>query len=136
MDESAVSPQPEPRDPWRDIVGPCRRSESIGRVLGLSDAEVRRATESLELLAVVTDEGTTLYPDFQIHEGRVVDGLQQVLAILHTGIDDPWTWTQFLNVAVYDETEGRDVRWIEEMRAGRLEAVLNDARHTAWAWSS
>lgn len=114
---------------WARIIGPCYTTTSLARALGWTEAKVAQAGETLQLLVLETDEGVTLYPAFQLHDGRVVDGLSDVLAVLLTGTADHWTWAQWLNTALPEE----DVpRAIDALLAGRLDEVLHDA----WAWRS
>lgn len=95
---------------WAELVGTCYTTTSLART-----------------------HGVALYPAFQLHEGRVADGLSDVLAVLQTGTAAHWTWAQRLNTALPDE----DVpRAIDALRAGRLVEVLRDAEHDAWAWRS
>lgn len=120
-------------NPWAKIIGPCYTTTSLARALGWTEAKVTAAGETLRLLALETDDGVTLYLAFQFHNGRVVDGLSDVLAVLQTGTAGHWTWAQWLNTALPDE----DVpRAIDALRAGRLDEVLRDAEHDAWAWRS
>lgn len=114
---------------WGRIVGPCYTTTGIADTLGWGEEEVRQATEDLRLLCVRTSDGVLLYPAFQLHDGHVVDGLQDVLRILRTGTEGRWTWAQFLNVAVPGE-----VPHIQGLREGHLQDVLRDARHEAAAW--
>ncbi|MFK0402029.1 hypothetical protein ACIQTT_06835 [Microbacterium sp. NPDC090225] len=116
---------------WAELVGPCYTAAGMADTLGWTEAEVVRAADSLLFLAVRTSDGVVLYPAFQLHGGRVVDGLHEVLRILRTGTAGRWTWVQFLNVAIPGE-----VRQIENLYEGRLEDVLRDARHEAAAWRS
>lgn len=123
----------EVSNPWAEIVGPCYTVAGMARALGRTEAEVHAASETLRLLALETDEGVTLYPAFQLHEGQVVKGLSEVLAVLQTGTADHWTWAQWLNTALPDEDPPRA---IDALRAGCLEEVLRDAAHDALAWRS
>lgn len=123
----------EPPTSWAQIIGPCYTTTSLARALGWTEAKVAEAGETLQLLVLQTDDGVTLYPAFQLHDGRVVDGLSDVLAVLQTGTAGHWTWAQWLNTALSE----KDVpRAIDALRAGRLDEVLLDAGHDAWAWRS
>ncbi len=123
-------------NPWAVIIGPCYRASSIARELGWTSEQVAAAAASLTLLELETDDEVLLYPAFQIWEGRLVDGLGEVLQVLSTGTASTWTWAQWLNTAVDDETGEDAPSAIEQLRAGKLDDVLLDARHTAAAWSS
>ncbi len=116
---------------WAEIVGPCHTASSMARALGWTEAQVLQASEDLRLLAVRTSDGVLLYPAFQLFNGRVVGGLQEVLRVLATGTAGHWTWAQFLNVRL----AGGEAQ-IQGLRAGRLQDVLRDARREAAAWRS
>lgn len=123
-------------NPWAAIIGPCYRASSIGRELGWTSEQVTAAAASLTLLELKTEDDVLLYPAFQVWDGRLVNGLGEVLQVLSTGTASTWTWAQWLNAAVDDETGEDAPSAIEQLRAGQLEDVLRDARHAAAAWSS
>lgn len=124
------------KNPWAEIIGPCYTATSLARALGWTESEVSEAAASLMVLELLTDDGVLLYPAFQVCEGRLVPGLTQVLQVLNTGTKGRWTWAQWLNTRVDDESGEEAPSAIEQLRAGHLDEVLLDARHTAWAWSS
>lgn len=123
----------EAPNPWAEIIGPCYTTTSLARTLGWTEAKVTEAGETLRLLALETVDGVTLYPAFQLHDGQVVEGLSEVLAVLQSGTASRWTWAQWLNTAIPDDDPPRN---IDALRAGRLDEVLRDAGHDAWAWRS
>lgn len=84
-------------NPWADIVGPCYTVTSMARTLGWTEAEVMEAGNDLRLLMLRTDDDVHLFPSFQLHDGKVVAGLEEVLLVLQTGVASPWTWAQWLN---------------------------------------
>lgn len=119
--------------PWGRIIGPCHTLSSMARALGRTEAAVIADGDSLRLLMLSTDDGTRLFPAFQTRAGVVVEGLAEVLRVLQAGVDDPWTWAQWLNTAPPDSDL---LSSIEMLYDGRLDEVIRDARHDAWAWSS
>lgn len=123
-------------NPWAQIVGPCYTAESLARALNWSASEVVASATSLTVLELTTNEGVLLYPEFQVWDGRPVDGLGDVLHVLSTGTESRWTWAQWLNTRVDAETGEVAPSAIEELREGRLDDVLRNAQHTAWAWNS
>ncbi|WP_091232174.1 hypothetical protein [Microbacterium sp. 3J1] len=123
----------ESPNPWAKIIGPCYTTTGLARTLGWTEAKVADAGETLQLLVLETGDGVTLYPAFQLHDGRVVDGLSDVLAVLQTGTAGHWTWAKWLNIALPDKDPPRA---IDALRVGRLDEVLRDAEHDAWAWRS
>ncbi|CAN7229934.1 hypothetical protein LJR186_000865 [Microbacterium foliorum] len=126
----------EKPNPWAAIVGPCYTAASIARALQWTEIEVAAAASTQRILKLETEEGARLYPAFQVWEGRILGGLGEVLRVLSTGTRSTWTWAQWLNTAVDDETGEPAPSAIEQLRAGRLDDVFLDARHTAAAWSS
>ena len=120
-------------NPWAEIVGPCYTVSSVARALGWSEEEVMEGGRTLRLLMLHTDDGVYLFPSFQLLDGKVVEGLREVLVVLQTGADDPWTWAQWLNAAFPEEDPPRNITLLYE---GRLGEALRDARHDAWSWSS
>ncbi|MCK8468266.1 hypothetical protein M0722_13785 [Microbacterium sp. KSW4-16] len=120
-------------NPWAEIVGPCYTVTSMARTLGWSEADVLEAGDDLSLLMLRTEDGVDLFPSFQLQDGKVVEGLQDVLRVLQTGVNDPWTWAQWLNAALPESDPPRNITLLYE---GRLEEALRDARHDAWAWRS
>ncbi|WP_314651218.1 hypothetical protein [uncultured Microbacterium sp.] len=123
----------ENRNPWAQIVGPCYTVASMARTLGWTEAEVLAAGNDLRLLILRTEDGVDLFPSFQLQDGKVVDGLQDVLGVLQTGVNDSWTWAQWLNVELPDVDPPRNITLLYK---GRLEDALRVARHDAWAWSA
>ena len=119
-------------NPWARIIGPCYTVASMARALGWTEAEVMDAGHTLRLLMLVSDDDVYLFPAFQLCDGKVVDGLTDVLRVLQTGTQGRWTWAQWLNTPYPDG----EPTAIEKMLAGRLDEILLEARHDAWSWSS
>lgn len=121
-------------NPWADIVGPCYTTASLARTLRWTTAEIAEAAESLTLLKLTTSDGVELYPAFQIWDGRPASDLADVLRVLRSGVDDPWTWAQWLNTPLTDEDGVEQPANIERLREGQLADVLVEAEHDAAAW--
>jgi len=119
-------------NPWARIIGPCYTVASMARTLGWTEAEVVEAGHTLRLLMLLTDDDVYLFPAFQLRDGRVIEGLTNVLCVLQTGTQGRWTWAQWLNTP-YPHGEPTV---IEKMLAGRLDEILLEATHDAWSWSS
>lgn len=120
--------------PWADIVGPCYTSASLARTLGWTESKVTEAAESLALLRLTTSDGVDLYPAFQVQDGEPQRDLADVLRVLRTGVDDPWTWAQWLNTPLADEDGVEQPSNIQRLREGQLADVLLEAEHDAAAW--
>ena len=126
----------EQPNPWARIIGPCYTMTSVARALGWPAEQVTAAVESLALVELETDEGVLLYPAFQIVDGRIIDGIGDVLRVLSTATTSTWTWAQWLNSPFDDDTGEPAATAIEQLRGGQIAAVLLDARHAAAAWRS
>lgn len=122
----------ESTSPWAEIVGPCYTATSMARTLGWTETEVMDAGHDLRLLLLTTDDDVHLFPAFQLRDGKIVDGLQDVLRVLATGTKGRWTWAQWLSSELPDKDPPRNITLLYE---GRLEDALRNARHDAWAWS-
>lgn len=127
MKEETVVEGPSP---WAEIVGPCYLVATFARATGMTEEEVRTAAAELRVLMLITLDGVELLPSFQVRDGEVVPRLRPILETLKSGIDDPWTWAQWLNV----EAEGTG-RHIDNLWAGAFEPTELGAKHTAWAWA-
>jgi hypothetical protein len=87
-------------------------------------------TTHLELLALATSDGVLLSQAFPVIDGAVVTGLGQVLRELHTGIDDPWTWAQWLRSPPWGYNEVRP-NHPEKLIGGDVNGVVRAAARTA-----
>ncbi|MBO1741864.1 hypothetical protein [Leifsonia sp. TF02-11] len=125
--------------PWAETVGPCYTSGSLQKELGRGRAAVSKAVAELRLLRLRTADGQTVYPAFQVVNGAIVPGMREVLSELRRGIDDEWTWAQWLNTPVPDQSS-EDVsnrrRNIDRLIAGEVDAVVTSAARTAASWAA
>ena len=117
--------------PWAAIVGPCYTMASFSRVLGVSPVLVGEAAAELRVLRLRTADGVDLFPAFQVRDGHVHPQFQPVLEALRSGIDDQWTWAQWLHTPCLNGVVQMDKLW-----AGHLAKVIRDAERDAWAWRS
>ncbi|KJL30498.1 hypothetical protein [Microbacterium oxydans] len=76
-------------NPWAEIVGPCYTVSSVARALGWSEEEVMEGGRTLRLLMLHTDDGVYLFPSFQLLDGKVVEGLREVLSFSRRGQTTP-----------------------------------------------
>lgn len=120
----------EVRSPWAEIVGPCYTVASFARATGLTEERVREAAAELSVLALTTADGVALLPSFQVRDGVVVPQLRPLLEVLRRGLDDPWTWAQWL----FSEMEG-EARHVDDLWAGEFDRTMREAKRTAWAWA-
>lgn len=125
---------PPDANPWAPIVGPCYTATSLARALGWTESKVNEAADSLALLRLTTADGVELYPAFQIQDGEPLRGLAKVLRVLRTGVNDPWTWAQWLNTPLSDENGVLQLTNAQRLREEQLGDVLREAQHDAAAW--
>lgn len=123
------------KNPWADIVGPCYTSGGIQKELGVGRAALSKAVRERRALRLETSDRRTLYPAFQVRNGALVPGLSDVLALLRSGVDDPWTWAQWLNTPVRGG-DGLERRHIDRLSTGEIAGVLAAARRDAASWHS
>lgn len=119
--------------PWVKVVGPCYTLSSMARTLGWTEAGVIDGGNSLRLLMFTSDDGVLLFPALQLKAGVVVHGLPEVLRVLHSGVEDPWTSAQSLNTKPPNADSPRSVQILYE---GHLDEVLCDTEQDARYWSS
>lgn len=115
----------EYRGPWAD-------ASAVRDYLRINDAELSRRLENREILGCqFRDREVYYFPTRQFQNGRVVEGLKEVLDVLATGISSPQTWATWL-AGMPDDDE--TTNW-ELMRTARLDRVLIEARRDAYRWS-
>ena len=138
--ERVIERLPIAASPWAEIVGPCYTSGSLQKELGISRAAVSKAVHDLRLLRLETADGQTVYPAFQITNGAMVRGMRDVLTALRRGINDEWTWAQWLNTPVPDAASTSVVplrrRNIDRLIAGDVDGVVRAAERTAASWAA
>ncbi|MBM3714659.1 MAG: hypothetical protein FJW64_02810 [Actinobacteria bacterium] len=122
------------KSPWADIVGPCFTSGRLQQELGVGRAAVSKAVREHRAIRLDTSDRRTLYPAFQVQNRALVPGLNEVLPILKSGIDDPWTWAQWLN-APPPSLDPQRQRRIDRLVAGDIALVVSAARHDAAIWA-
>lgn len=139
--ELVVERLPVAVSPWAELIGPVYTSGSLQRELRLTRQALSKAAGDLRVLRLVTFDGHTVYPAFQVSHGALVAGLREVLTVLQQGIADPWTWAQWLNAAVPDSITETSVherprRHIDRLVAGDIEGVVQAAKQTAASWAA
>jgi hypothetical protein len=100
-------------------------------MLHIEQVAVADAAAELRVLRLRTADGRNLYPAFQVQDDHLHSHLREVLLVLKSGINDPWTWAQWLNTEMVTEPTPMSRLW-----AGDLSGVLREAEHDAWAWRS
>ncbi|MDR0946064.1 MAG: hypothetical protein LBM66_07885 [Bifidobacteriaceae bacterium] len=116
---------------WSELLGPVYTTASLTAFLGITRQAVNRAAHELRILRLICQNGDAVYPAFQFsQDGSVAPGLRQVLHALAQGIEDPWTWAQWLAAPT---SAGRA---IDRLRTGQLDAVLLQAHQDAASWAS
>ncbi len=97
-------------------------NKEVGELLGITTQEVDRRTEKGKLLGLPDDQGAYLYPKWQFGEGKLIPGLDRVLAALEEW--GPWTKLTLLQTGDI-RLEGKTP--LESLKAGKIEAVINAA---------
>jgi len=126
-----VASLPDTGAAWCKIVGPVYTSSGLQKWLGITRQAVSQHAQHRRFLRLLTADDVSVFPAFQFSErGQYLPHLKDVLDILATGIDDPWTWATWLNTA---DDEGQT--FAEKLWAGQWEQVCDQAREDANAWS-
>ena len=105
-----------------DRGGGAYRGEELAGVLGISRQAVDNRQKRGKLLAMTLARRGYHYPAWQVHDGRVLDGLDVVLATLAD--HDPWSRLAFMlnpNTWLDDEAP------LDVLRRDRVEAVRDAA---------
>lgn len=103
--------------------GGCLPSAEFAARLGVSRQAVDKRRKAGRLIAVPASARGFLYPAWQVHDGRLLPGLEQVLAVI--GVDSPVMQLQFF-VLPHPDLEGK--RPLDLLRAGKgLQRVVTAA---------
>lgn len=123
---------------WAEAVGACFTEASFRRRTGLTKYGLRAAAAENRVLELVTADGIRVYPAFQLRERHLISGISPVICELQRATNDPWEWAVLLNATVQRIENGKhvSVRHIDRLARGDVDAVVLEARRTAWAWSS
>lgn len=118
------------------MIGECYSTDDVAELLGLTREELEKARNSRAYLAVQTLDGEWFYPTFQFIPGTrtPLTGLNEILLILASGIEDEWTHALWLMSDGVHGLEGKSVRdWLVD--GGDIEEPMRLARIDAAAWS-
>lgn len=110
---------------WGDLLGPAYSRERVADMLGMTVEEVDRSDRLLRLPQPTRGPG---YPAFQFVDGKVVDGLVDVIDILSPAVATNWTIASWLTTS---SIRLDDRRPIDLLAAGQPEPVLEVARVVA-----
>lgn len=109
-------------------LGPLLSADEMMERLGVGPETLRTFDYDHVALRIVLRAG---YPAFQVVDGKLLPGLQSVLAELSDGIDDPqlhWRW-----LTTPAGWAGGQAPW-KLLREGRTDDVIRAAGRAAWAW--
>lgn len=98
-------------------------ASTVAELLGISRQAVEKRRQRGQLLGVPAPGRGHLYPAIQFHDGRVIEGIEDVLTNLES--DSPWTRLSFL---VGRSASLGDKRVADALRAGDTRAVIQLAR--------
>jgi hypothetical protein len=102
--------------------GGAGTAEEFGRLLGLTRQAIDNRRKAGRLLALESGKRGFRYPVWQVEDGRILPGLEQVLRELRDF--DPWMQAAFFlnpNAFLRDESP------LSELRRGHLDRVLDAA---------
>ncbi len=114
----------------RDAEGDGLSDQEFADMLGVVRETIRKYREKGLVFAWKKDTRSFRYPAWQIHQGQLLSGLGQVLAILR----EKWTITQnedafsILGYFLTPSTDLENQRPLDLLRMGKVEEVLADAR--------
>jgi len=117
---------------WAELLGAVYTTPSLVGFLDVTRQAINKRAHDRSILRLVTANGQAVYPAFQFAaDGQTAPRLKDVLQTLATGVDDPWTWAQWLAAS-----DAQGVSHIDRLWAGQAAEVLVDARQTAAQWAS
>jgi len=115
---------------WGPIVGPVYTSQGLQRWLGISRQAINQHVQGRRILRLTTTDGVSVFPSFQFDSnGGRLPHLSDVLDVLATGVDDPWTWASWLNAP-----DKAGLTNAARLRNGDWELVRESASEDAAAW--
>ena len=116
-----------------ELVGPFYAEPDVATWLGVDAAELQAMADALQVLRLVTGDGTAVYPTWQLTPDRtVIPHLSEVLRALAGGIDDPWTWALWLNAP--DGDDGRPV-WQRLATDEDVAEIIREAHEDGARWA-
>ena len=104
--------------------GGVASSEELGKLLGITRQAIDKRRRNGKLFAV-RERGDWFYPRWQVADGEVLDGLDDVLAELCQGELGPWDFMVFF-LRTNTEREGESP--LQALRAGRRDVAVRAAR--------
>lgn len=117
---------------WQEHLGTFYDVEGVRNLLSRGGRPLSRQAVSKRknLLALTTGSKRVVYPSFQFRDRTVVQGLDQVLALLPEELVSRWTLASWL---VSKEKHLGGIAPIEALHRGDVDQVVSIARH--WAQS-
>jgi hypothetical protein len=99
-------------------------AEELGKLLGMTPSAVDERRRKGDLFAV-HERGAWLYPTWQVSNGAVLDGLNDVLEVLAQGKFGPWDIMIFF---LRTDTERDGESPLQALGTGRKDAAMRAAR--------
>lgn len=127
--ERAVQASAPLASPWDELVGPFLRTEGVRARLNITRQAVAAKAARRRLLRTITIDGEHLYPLWQFHGDRLVDGLPEVISLFPERAVDGWTLAAWLRTPDPDLGEAP----LEVLARGELDQVRAVARTAARA---
>lgn len=110
---------------WDARVGPFYDERGVRILTGLSAVELASHIASSDILAVVTSDGISLFPDFQFGpHGELLPGMRSVVPLLLPISDDNWDVALWLCASgEFDKPSAAEL-----LRMGEIDRVLTIAK--------
>lgn len=109
-------------------LGPWTTQASVANHLRTDASELALMVERDQVLGVRFADGRIYFPCWQFNDSGLVAGVAEVLGTLMPAFAAPETCAAWLVGRIYEEEA---VRYIDELREGRVEQVLQWARKDA-----
>lgn len=131
-----VAPDAEPHNEMDRLVGPFYSTAALQEWLGISRQALDQRARARKLLGCLTTDRVRVYPAWQFTDkGEVISGLKQVLPVLASGVDAPWTWALWLVSVLPGELDGLSpAEWLALGRDPMPVIIL--ARQDAAVWAA
>lgn len=117
-----------------EIIGDVYSLEEVMSKLFLSESEVLEKIASQDLLCCRFGNGELGFPALQFsYAGEIIPTIMEVVKILASGVNAPWTWAMWLAVELEEYDNLSAAQWLRDGRD--KEVILRAAREDASVWA-
>lgn len=118
---------------WDTQIGPFYDTAGVIRLLGISKQAVADRVRRRTILSGTTRQGRVVYPVFQFHGRRLVDGISEVASRFRGTPVDNWAICAWFTTPAADLDGSAPARWLLD---GKPVAPVTDlAEQTARRWA-